>query len=222
MTRFWPRTDAGQWSVVSTGITWLLGMANHLGIYSFSQSLADFLGQSYAFFTPDSGTDPLPAVQFEALSSADFNSDKDVKDKVTLYLYRITPNNQLRNVRVGQSVGAVGLNLHYLLTIWTDTLEHEQTMMGWAIRELHYHSFLDRSSLPANAGWPIDESVSIVPEDLGTEEMSRIWDMARRSYRLSYPFLARIVRLVKTTPDSATPAVATRFTYADNLEEREP
>jgi hypothetical protein len=197
-------------------------MANHLGIYSFSQSLADFLGQSYATFEPGAGGAPLHQVSFEALSSSDFNSDKEIKNEITVYLHRITTNNQLRNVRLGQPVGAVGLNLHYLLTVWADNVEHEQTLMGWAIRELHYHSFLDRSSLSEDAGWAIDEAISLVPEDLNTEEMSRIWDMARRSYRLSYPFLARIVLLVKTTPDETTPVVAGRFTYTDDLNEREP
>jgi hypothetical protein len=197
-------------------------MANHLAIYSFSQSLVDFLGQSYAAFraTPESGG--LPAASFDLLSSADFNSDKDLKNQVTLYLHRVALNQHLRNSKGAQSVGPIGLDLHFLLTVWVEHARDEQAILGWAIRELHYHSFLDRGSLSAEAGWAVDEAISIVPAELSVEDMARLWEVARRGYRLSFPFLARIVRLGRTVPDDTTPAVARRFTYTDNLLERTP
>jgi hypothetical protein len=197
-------------------------MGNHLAIYSFSQSLVDFLGQSYTAFraTPDSGG--VPAVSFDLLSAADFNSDKDIKNQVTLYLHRIALNQHLRNSKGPQSLGPIGLDLHFLLTVWLDGARDEQAVLGWAIRELHYHSFLDRGSLSAEAGWAVDEAISLVPAELSAEDMARLWEMARRGYRLSFPFLARIVRLGRTVPDETTPAAARRFSYTDNLLEHEP
>ncbi len=197
-------------------------MANHLGIYSFSQSLADYLAQSYAIFQPEPGSSALPSAGFEVLSSSDFNSEKEIKNKVTLYLHRVVPNSQLRNLPAGQALGAIGLDLHYLLTVWADKASEEQILLGWAIRELHYHSLLNGSSLSEDAAWAVDETISIVPADLSAEEMSRIWEVAQRGYRLSYPFLARIVRLFRTTADETTPTVARRFTHTDNLLERSP
>ena len=192
-------------------------MANHLAIYSFSQSLAEFLGQSYAVFKAADGNHGMPAVTFDVLSTSDFSADKEIKNKVTLYLRRVTTNNQLRNVRAAQPTGTIGLDLHYLLTIWLDDALSEQTMLGWVIRELHCHSYLDASSLSDEAGWALDETVSIAPVDLSTEDMSRIWEAGRRGYRLSYPFAARIVRLQKLSTDGATPVVATRFDFSDRV-----
>ncbi|MHB9009901.1 MAG: DUF4255 domain-containing protein [Limisphaerales bacterium] len=198
-------------------------MANHLALHSFSESLVEFLAQTYATFTPDAGTPPLPAVGFEVLGSAQFSDPEvEIKDKVTLYLHRLAPNNHLRNHRAGTSAGPVGLDLHYLATVWVDSAMSEQILMGWVIRELHYHPFLDRSSLPDEAGWELAESISLVPEDLSAEEMSRLWETARRGARLSYPFLARIVRIGRPPTDGSTPAVASRFTLTDDLTEPQP
>ena len=66
-------------------------MGNHLGIYSFSQSLADFLAQSHATFEPDPGTPPLPSVGFEVLGSEKFNTEKNLKNKITI----VTPETSI-------------------------------------------------------------------------------------------------------------------------------
>jgi hypothetical protein len=194
-------------------------MANHLAIHSFAQSLLTFLQQSHATFSP-----ALPAATFEVLSSGRFSSaDKELHDpSVTIYLHRISANNHLRNTRTGPPVGPLGLDLHFLLTVWTNVVETELVLMGWAMRELHYHSFLDVSSLSADAEWAVDEVVSIFSQDMSPEEMARIWEASNRGYRLSYPFVARIVRLGQTGTPAGEPVVASRFTFTDNLAETEP
>jgi hypothetical protein len=197
-------------------------MSNHLAIHSFSQSLVDFLGQSYAAFRALPEGTGLPGATFDLLSSAEFGSDKEIKDKVTVYLHRISLNQHQRNAAPTQAISPVALDLHFLLTPWLDTADDELAVLGWAIRELHYHAFLDRSALSDDANWAVDESISLVPADLSAEDMARIWEAARRGYRLSYPFLARVVRLGRTLPEETTPAVARRFTYTDNLLERAP
>lgn len=193
-------------------------MANHLAINSFAQSLRHFLQQSHAAFTP-----ALPAATFEVLSSGRFSAaDEAIADPtVTLYLHRITVNNHLRNTRAGPAVGPLGLDLHFLLTVWSLDAEKEYQLMGWAMRQLHFHAFLDQGSLSPEAQWTVDEMVSLYPVELSSEEMARIWEASHRGYRLSYPFVARVVRLGVEQPDGE-PVVAARFTFTDDVEAPSP
>ena len=199
-------------------------MANHLALHSISQSLVEFLARIHAAFTPDPGTSALPAVGFEVLGSARFSDPEvEIKDKVTLYLHRIAPDNHPRNHRDGPSVGSVDLDLHYLATVWVDSAMSEQILMGWLIRELYCHPILDRRPLSNKAGWELAESISLVPENLSTEEMSRIWGPARRGCRLSFPFLARTVRIGGPPADGFKPTMASQCPPADDpREERIP
>jgi hypothetical protein len=203
-------------------------MANHLAIHSFCQSLRDYLTQRHATYEPPDGVPKLPAADFRVLSSSQFSSTGDIEggaegsSAVTLFLHRITINNHLRNLRSGGAVGALGLDLHLLLTVWAAKAEDEHILLAWAMRELHQHAFMDRSSLHENAGWAPDEQINIAPAELSPEEMARVWEAAHRGYRLSYPFIARVVRIgVDPVPDGA-PVVATRFSYTDNLKEKSP
>jgi len=186
-------------------------MANHLAIHSFAQSLRNFLQQSHAIFTP-----ALPAATFEVLSSGRFGSSEEAiaDPTVTIYLHRITVNNHLRNTRGGPAVGPLGLDLHFLLTVWSNDAESEYVLMGWAMRQLHFHAFLDRGSLSAEAQWAVDELVSLYPAELSSDEMARIWEASHRGYRLSYPFIARVVRMGMEQPEGE-PVVASRFTLTD-------
>lgn len=90
------------------------------------------------------------------------------------------------------------------------------------MREMHQHAFLDSSSLSEAAGWSIDEQIHIAPAELPPEKMARIWEAAHRGYRLSYPFVARVVRISPDLTMPGAPAVATRFTYTDRLEDVAP
>lgn len=186
-------------------------MANHLAIDSFAQSLLNYLRQSHAAFTP-----ALPSAKFEVLSSGRFSTVGEALDDptLTIYLHRITINNHLRNTRVGPAVGPLGLDLHFLLIVWSNDAEFEYKLMGWAMRQLHFHAYLDRSSLTPEAQWAPDEVVNIYPTELSSEEMARIWEASHRGYRLSYPFVARVVRLSVDEPDSL-PVVASRFTLTE-------
>ncbi len=191
-------------------------MANHLAIHSFCQSLSDYLGQRHATYAPPAGVPPLPAATFTVLSSSRFSSSDAIADgTVSLFLHRVSINQQLRNARPQANVGPLCLDLHLLLTVWADDADDEHILLAWAMRELHAHAFLDRSSLGAEAGWEVDEQVGLAPTDLAPEEMARIWEAAHRGYRLSHAFVARVVRIdVDRTPDGA-PVVATRFGFTD-------
>jgi hypothetical protein len=191
-------------------------MANHLALHSLCQSLCDFLAQRHATYSPPVGVPALPAASFTVLSSSRFSANDAIADgTVSLFLHRVAINHHLRNTREQPRLGPLSLEAHLLLTVWADDADDEHILLAWAMRELHQHPFLDRSALNADAQWAADEQLTLAPVDMSAEEMARIWDAAHRGYRLSFPFVARIVRIdIDRVPDGA-PVVATRFNYSD-------
>lgn len=96
------------------------------------------------------------------------------------------------------------------------TAQDEQVALTWALRQLHQNPVLDISSLTPDAGWASDEVIQIVPSELATEDVMRIWDALTPSYRLSVSYMARLVRI---DPDSDVaefrPVVAGRFAFGE-------
>jgi hypothetical protein len=165
----------------------------------------------------------LPDCGFAQLSSAQLaNAFSPDGNQVTLYLYRMGVDKLLRTMADSRTPGVshsrpLSLELHYLLTVWSSSVAAEQTLMAWAMRELHAAPSLDRSRLEPTAFWRPEETVQVTPTDISHEDMMRIWDAVQPSYRLSTSYVARSVRVDNLVPATAGPVVAQRF---DVREER--
>ena len=185
-------------------------MANVLAIHSVGNSIATYLRNSYP--TELDGL-PMPACGFELISCGQLMGDIDETTRVTLLLHRVTVNEHARNNRAGLGNGPrpLCLDLHYVLTAWAPTPLDEQLTFAWALRQLHQHPVLDASSLSPEADWDRDEVVQIVPAELSTEDMMRIWDALDPPYRLSASYVARLVRLDPDEEGEFQPVVARRL-----------
>ena len=161
---------------------------------------------------------PMPGCGFELISSGQLAGDIDESTHLSLYLYRLTVNEHSRPPRrpnaPNDAPAPLGLDLHYLLTAWASNPLDEQLTIAWAMRQLHQFPVLDASSLSPEAGWDSDEVIQVIPAELSTEDVMRIWDALDPAYRLSVSYVARLVRL---DPDdlggSSLPVVARRFAY---------
>ncbi|WP_437310836.1 DUF4255 domain-containing protein [Sorangium sp. So ce388] len=176
-------------------------------------SLARYLGNAYTEARRvDTG---LPVCSFQLSSSGDMHKEPPGTATMSLYLYRVTMNQYLRN-----SVGAndssdakppLALDLHYLLTAWSDSVETEQTVLGWTLRQLYQHEALSASDLSPGAGWTTGDLVQVIPAELSNEDLMRIWDALHLPYRLSVSYIARVVRIDAEQPATARPVVARRI-----------
>jgi Pvc16 N-terminal domain len=190
-------------------------MANVFAVHSVGSSIVTFLRNGYP---TELASRAMPACGFELTSSGQLAGEIDETTRITLYLYRITVNEHSRQARPARAVAdtfvPLGLDLHYLLTAWAANPLDEQVTLAWAVRQLHQFPILDASSLSPEAGWGRDEVIQIVPAELTTEDVMRIWDALDPAYRLSMSYVARLVRL---DPDQDTetfrPVVAGRFAY---------
>jgi len=192
-------------------------MANVFAIHSVGNSIATFLRNTYP---QQIGGVSLPECLFEQVSSGELAGDVTASPtRITLFLYRVLVNEHSRQSR---RVGAtsdqrapLNLDLHYLMTAWAGNALDEQVILTWAMRQIHEAPVLDASSLSPEGGWARDEVVQIIPAELSTEDLMRIWDALDPPYRLSVSYVARVVRLDPDEADDAQfrPVVAQRMVY---------
>ena len=187
-------------------------MSNVFAIHSVGESLRTYLDHSYPA--------ELRAVhpcEFRLVSSGELAAEAEIDGALTLYLYRVTVNEHTRNTRrvtdTSRETLPLSVDLHYLLTVWARSAFAEHTILAWAMRQLHQHPVLDRSSLSPEAGWGPGESVQVIPAELSTEDVMRIWDALEPAYRLSASYIARVVRIDADEVPVGRPTVATRFAF---------
>ncbi|MBE7384897.1 MAG: DUF4255 domain-containing protein [Leptolyngbya sp. SIO1E4] len=197
-------------------------MANLQAVYTVGESLATYLGQAYATLqqTPPPNVN-LPTCEFRLFASGDFEQIEEAEgNTLSLFLYRVTLNEHLRNHRrvdvpTGVSQVPLSLNLHYLLTVWAPTANAEHVILAWTMRQLQQQPVLDRSLFQLlDPTWEAEELVQLIPAEVSHEDMMRIWDALDPSYHLSVAYVARVVQ-VDADPDVASgpPVIATRLSY---------
>lgn len=192
-------------------------MANVRAIHSVGNSIVTFLRNTYP--QQINGTD-MPACTFELVSSGQLAGDIDEATHVTLYLYRVTVDEHSRQTRrpgaSNASPAPLSVDLHYLLTAWAGNPLDEQVAMAWAMRQLHRVPVLDQAVLSPDGGWDRDETVQILPSEVTTEDVTRIWDALDPPYRLSTTYVARVVRIDPDTEDETfAPVVARRLAVGE-------
>ena len=191
-------------------------MANVFGIHSVGNSIVTFLRNTYP---QDLAGRQMPDCEFALVSSGELEGNQEKTTRVTLYLYRVTLNEHARQARPSTSpqdkAASLGLDLHYLLTAWGSTTEDEHVTLAWTMRQLHLYPILDASSLSPEADWAGDEVVQIIPAELSTEDIMRIWDALDPAYHISVSYIARLVRLDPDSPQEERRVVASRYAYGE-------
>ena len=187
-------------------------MADFRAIHSVGDSLITYLRNSYPLGDEIS-------CGFQLVASGELTDTFDPSPAITLYLYRVDINEHLRN-RVpsrgpSDARSPLSLDLHYLLTIWGNSAADEQTLLGWAMRQLHALPVLDVSSLTPGGGWTPGDVVHWIPAEITHEDMMRIWDALVPPYRLSFDYIARVVSIDPEEGPTGRPVVASRFAFTD-------
>ena len=157
---------------------------------------------------------------FRLLSSGEVTETGDMGTTLSIFLYRVTINEYLRNVgRAHEPSGngnmPLAVDLNYLMTVWANSALAEHSILAWAMRQLHLHPVLDISSLSPEADWTPGDIIQLIPAELSTEDIMRIWDALEPPFRLSVSYIARVVRIDADTISEARPVVATRYSWTE-------
>lgn len=147
------------------------------------------------------------------LGSQDMRADP-VGHAVGLYLHRISvdPYGRNRYLQPTQPTQAprpeLPVNLHLLVIGWSGTAAAEVALVAWAVQQLGSGLQLDVSHLGlADARWGEQDSLQVIPEEMSTEDLMRIWDSLPGDYRLCAPYIVKTVRLEPPETITAGPPV---------------
>ncbi len=180
-------------------------MADYRAVAAVSEAVTELLRGHYR---PEDFDNEL---EFRVYGARDFA--QPMAAGVSVFLYRIFPNGlkRIQPIRPlpadSQQRSQLPLDLHFLLTAWAGDASLQHTIAGWMMRTVE-----DLPTLPTgllNHRHPglfrADESVTLLPAELSTEELFRIWEViVNHAYQVSVPYVARGVKIDSPLPLSAT------------------
>jgi len=134
---------------------------------------------------------------------------------LSIFLYRVDFNKTMRaawSATSGQDGRShLGLDLHYLVTPWGANAEDEHRILGSAMQCLETTPILSGPLLHSSGEWEPGEAVQLVLEEISTEAVMRTFDSLPTDYRLSVPYIARVLRLDGRVAAPAGPVVNAIF-----------
>jgi hypothetical protein len=130
-----------------------------------------------------------------------------VRPALSIFLYRVDFNKTMRAAWSGvthqDGRSHLPLDLHFLLTPWGDNAEAEGAILGRAMQALDATPILSGPLLHQSGDWAPNEAVNLLMDEISTEAVMRTFDSLAADYRISVPYIARVVRL---DGQRATPA----------------
>lgn len=118
---------------------------------------------------------------------------------VSIFPYRLDLNRVMRPAwaAVGSKDGRghLPLDMHFLITPWGALPEDELRVLGSAMECLEAVPILSGPLLEGSGGWQPGDAVQVVLGDITTEEIMRTFDSLPHDYKLSVPYIARVVRI---------------------------
>lgn len=174
-------------------------MAGFAGIAAASKSIERLLN---ACFAED---EPVPGKRTRAVlaRTGDFEESNRASGigspAVSIFLYRVDFNKTMRAAwsAVGSQDGRshLAVDLHFLLTPWAENAEFEHRILGKVLQCIETKPVLSGPLLHPSTDWAPNESLQLVAEDVSTEAIMRTFDSLPTDYRLSVPYIARLVRI---------------------------
>jgi hypothetical protein len=189
-------------------------MASTLGLLAAATAIQTHLGQCLGAFDDELFNHTRPLVHL--VRPEDFSRTGQgaqlARPAVCLFVYRVEIN---RATRAGWS--AVGhqdgrshlpLDVHFLISALGNSAEQELALLGMATGCLEDHPIFAPPGLDPVAGFAPGEAIQVLFGDVAPEVILRVFEALSATYRVSVPYIARIVRIDGPVPRPA-PDVAT-------------
>lgn len=191
----------------------LVRVATFTAISATGKTLERLLNACFAVDKPH----PTKTVKAALVKTDDFdtnNGNSVIQQKaplLSIFLYRVEIDPIMRASYAG--IGSLDgrahlpLDLHYLLTPWAEAAEFEHDILGSAMTCLETTPILQGPLLHPSSAWQPNEALQIGPEEIGTDQLMRIFDSLEAGYSTSIAYRVRVVRLdgsVGEPPPTAT------------------
>ena len=181
-------------------------MADFTGIVATGSSIVRYLNFRFR------ERPPIPDRTTNVVSVRTEDLNRDINNLITfpalsLFLYRVDFNKTMRAAwsAIGHRDGDahLPLDLHFLVTAWAENADHEYRILGRAMQCIETTPILSGPLLDPLTNWAPNEGIQLYLEDLSTEDVMRTFDSLPVDYKLSVPYVARIVVIdgVESHPD---------------------
>ena len=150
----------------------------------------------------------FPDAEITLLQPADYTNG--MAEGISLLLYRVAINQTQRNLPPRNAPDGtryrppLPVDLHYLLSAWSDDADTQQSLLGWAMRLLE-----DTPVLPGNLINPFtpekpvfraDESVELICDPLPLEQWLALWATLTPKAAASMTYIVRMVQIDSDKP----------------------
>jgi len=184
-------------------------------------SIERFLNASFTEDAPLEGTTTKAIlVRTEDFDPANTSSSL-TRPSISIFLYRVDFNKTMRAAwsAVGNIDGRAHLpvDLHFLLTPWSENAESELRILGRAMQALETTPILGGPLLDPSGGFAPNESVQVILEEISTEAVMRTFDSLPTDYKLSVPYIARVLRIESKTAAPSPPVLTVASGHAQEL-----
>lgn len=171
----------------------------------------------------ESARPPTPsefdATHFMPYQASDFQNPTS-EERISLYLYHVAINSTRRSFPPRRDADGklyrppLPVDLHYLLTPWSQDPKKQQRLLGWSMRVLEDTPILPTGLLnsfgPETAIFRPDEAVELVCEPLSLQEIVNIWDAFKPNFQISAAYVARMILIDSLVEEAEGPLVQTR------------
>ncbi|MGN6342275.1 MAG: DUF4255 domain-containing protein [Flavisolibacter sp.] len=169
------------------------------------------------------------------------------QSQLNLFMYQATYNQGWKNVGLpsfssnGNRVNnqPLAIDLHYLLTAYGSQELHTDILLGYGMQLLHQTPVLDRKAINTSIGSPVGgnftalpsslrklsdsgladqvEMITITPEILSIEDISKLWAAFATKYRPTAAYKVTVVLIESDKSTKKGPPVKTRNIYVQPL-----
>lgn len=211
-------------------------MSNALAIAAVTAAIRDLLQNS---LSSDPGSGPFGnSVSISALAPDRIKTGQDEVVQLNLFLYHVAPNPGWRNTALpsrdpqGERLTnpPLALDLHYLLTAYSQQNFQAEILLGYAMQILHETPVLPREAIRAmlkaagevNGANPAEvalvgadladqmELIKVTPQSLTSEEIYRLWGAFQTHYRPTVAYHVSVVLIEGRRGTRSTLPVLTR------------
>jgi len=197
-------------------------MSSPLAIASVTRVLKDLLNNGLVDHDVSGAVGGNVTVTALSPDRVSVQPDRSESNQLNVFMHQVRPNSAWRNVELpnrnanGERIGnpLLALNLHYLITAYGADELNGEILLGYAMQLLHENPVLGRQAIRAALANPAVngsilppafqaaaasdladqvELIKITPDQLTTDDMSKIWTSLQAHYRPTAAYEVSVV-----------------------------
>lgn len=173
-------------------------MAGYRALAAVGRSLVNLLNRRFAEEIP---VGPRPRAVLAGTTDLDQVNNNPMPviqmPAISVYCYRISVDRETRPgwsaVASSDGVPRIPLRMHLMISAWDTVVESELEWLGLAARVIESEAILTGPLLHPSGDWGPDDAVQVVPDELALDSMSEAFQALTTDYRLSLPYVARVI-----------------------------